>query len=72
MTPAELRAVLAELGLTDGQVAARLRLGGHGDRTVRRWKQEPGAKGHRPIPGPAQVALEMMLAMARATPAGER
>jgi DNA-binding transcriptional regulator YiaG len=66
MTPAELRQARRELGLSAAKLAAALRLGADGGRTVRRWEA-----GGNPIPGPAQVAVEMMLAMARARPAGE-
>lgn len=64
MTPADLRAARLRLGLSAAKLARALRLGANGDRTVRRWEA-----GGNPIPGPAQVAVEMMQreALARAT-----
>ncbi len=58
MTPDELRAAMATLGLTEAGLAKVLRLGKQGARTVRRWKA-----GDSAIPGPAQVAIEMMLVL---------
>lgn len=52
----ELRAARRKLGLTASGLAKALRLGKGGDRTVRRWEY-----GERAIPGPVQVAIEMML-----------
>jgi DNA-binding transcriptional regulator YiaG len=57
MTPAQLKEARRELGLTAAGLAKVLRLGKHGGRTVRRW--EAGDSG---IPGPAQVAIEMLIA----------
>lgn len=65
MTPAELRSARAKLGLSAAKLAKALRLGADGGRTVRRWES-----GENAVPGPAQVAVEMMLE--RTTPAGER
>jgi DNA-binding transcriptional regulator YiaG len=65
VTPAQLRNARAALGLSAAKLARALRLGAGGGRTVRRWEA-----GANPIPGPAQVAVEMMLAM-RARAAGE-
>jgi DNA-binding transcriptional regulator YiaG len=70
MTADEFRQARRELGLSAAKLAAALELGAQGGRTVRRWEQEPGTKGHRPVAGPAAVAVRLMLAM-RARPAGE-
>ena len=56
MTPEALRAARAQLGLSAAGLAQALRLGKGGDRTVRRWEA-----GERSIPGPVEVAIEMML-----------
>ena len=56
MTPADLRAARQTLGLSTAKLAALLRLGEHGGRTVRR-----GEAGDSAIPGPAQVAIELLL-----------
>lgn len=57
MSPEEVKAARLELGLTQAELAERLRLSGAnaGD-TVRSWES-----GKRPISGPAQVAIEYML-----------
>jgi DNA-binding transcriptional regulator YiaG len=55
MAPTELREARQKLGLSAAGLAKALRLGANGGRTVRRW--EAGG----PIPGPAQVAIELML-----------
>ena len=57
MTPPEIKAARKALGLTAKALAIALRLGANGGRTVRRWES-----GETPISGPAQVAIEMMLA----------
>lgn len=57
MTPSEVKAARKALGLTANGLAEALRLGKNGGRTVRRWES-----GETPISGPAQVAIEMMLA----------
>lgn len=59
MTPADLRTAREQLGLTQAQLAATLRLGKQGGRTVRMWES-----GQSRIPGPAQVAIELMLTKA--------
>jgi DNA-binding transcriptional regulator YiaG len=59
MTPSDLRAARAQLGLSTAALAKALRLGKGGGRTVRRWEA-----GESQIPGPAQVAIEFMLAAA--------
>jgi DNA-binding transcriptional regulator YiaG len=56
LTPADIRAARARLGLSANGLAAALRLGTHGGRTVRRWEA-----GQCPIQGPAQVAIGLML-----------
>lgn len=53
---ATLRAARQRLGVSAEVLAARLRLGGSGGRTVRRWEA-----GEVPISGPAQVAIELLL-----------
>lgn len=57
MTPAEVRQNRQALGLSARGLAEALRLGKGGGRTVRRWES-----GEVPISGPAQVAIELMLA----------
>ena len=57
MTPIEIKAVRLRLGMTQAQLAARLRLGKDGRRIVRGWE-----KGERKPSGPVTVALEYMLA----------
>ena len=57
MTPADLRAARLRLGMNQKQFAEALRLrGDNPDATVRSWE-----KGRRPITGPVQVVVEMML-----------
>lgn len=57
MTPAELRAARKTLGLTQRGLAEALRLSEkNGDRSVRIWEQDGNT-----VPGPVQVAVEMML-----------
>jgi len=53
---ATLRAARMQLGISADALAARLRLGENGGRTVRRWEA-----GQVPISGPAQVAVELLL-----------
>lgn len=57
MTPDQLKEARRKLGFSTAGLAKALRLGKQGARTVRRW--EAGDSG---IPGPAEVAIEMMLA----------
>lgn len=59
MTPDQLKSARQSLRLSQAGLAAELRLGGDGARTVRRWE-----RGEREIPGPVAVALEYMLAAA--------
>ena len=58
MTPADVKAARQSLGMTQTDLAAILRLGGDGRRTVRGWESD-GGKYH--ISGPATVALEALL-----------
>lgn len=57
MTPAEIKASRLRLGLTQAQLAERMRLGKDGKRIVRGWE-----KGERKPSGPVLVALGYMLA----------
>lgn len=59
MTPAELVAARNRLGLSQAGLAVALRMGKHGGRTIRRWEL-----GEINVPGPAAVAVELMLRMA--------
>lgn len=57
MTPNELKAARQQLGFKSQSAFARaLGLQGNGDRTIRRWE-----KGQIPIPGPVQLAIQLML-----------
>ena len=58
MTPADVKAARQALGMTSAELAAILRLGGSGARTVRGWESDAGK--YR-ITGPATVALEALL-----------
>jgi DNA (cytosine-5)-methyltransferase 1 len=57
VTPPEIKAARQRLGLSQGGLAERLRLGPNGERTVRRWES-----GETPITGPASLALEFLMA----------
>jgi DNA-binding transcriptional regulator YiaG len=57
MTPDELRAIRAELGLTQKEVAIKL---GAALDTVKKWEQ-----GKREIPGPAAELARLRLALHR-------
>jgi transcriptional regulator with XRE-family HTH domain len=57
MTSDQFRKARARLGLTQRQLAERLRMGKWGFQSVAKWE-----KGEVPIPGPVQVAVEYMLA----------
>lgn len=54
MTPHEFKAARLALGLNQRQMAEALRVGG--EAVIRSWES-----GRRPISGPAQVAVEIML-----------
>lgn len=57
MTPADLRAARKALGLTQAGLAKLLRLSEkNGSRSVRIWEAEGNT-----VPGPVQVAVELML-----------
>lgn len=56
MTPAEVSAARKLLGLSQSELAERLRMGANGERTVRRWE-----RGETPITGPASVALSLLV-----------
>ncbi len=55
MTPDELRAARAQLGLSTAGLARALEMGAHGDRTVRHWE-----RGDYEPSGPARVAIRLM------------
>jgi transcriptional regulator with XRE-family HTH domain len=55
VTPADLRKARKALGLTQHQLAERLRMGKHGWQSVSRWEQDGNT-----IPGPVQVAVESL------------
>lgn len=57
MTPAELRTARKALGLTQHGLAEALRMGTHGWQSVSRWEQDGNT-----VPGPVQVAVEMLIA----------
>lgn len=58
MTPADLKAARAALGMTGAALGRKLELGGRDPgRSVRLWED-----GERAIPGPARVAIGYMLA----------
>jgi transcriptional regulator with XRE-family HTH domain len=56
MTPAQLRRVRKRLGLTQHQLADRLRMGKNGYQSVGRWETDGNT-----IPGPVQVAVTCLL-----------
>jgi len=56
LTPADLRAAMKQLGLTQHTLAEELRMGRWGFQSVGKW-----VRGEVPIPGPAQVAVELLL-----------
>lgn len=58
MTPAEVRAARAYMNLTQTELAALLRMGSDGRRTIRAWETEGGKWN---ISGPASVAIEALL-----------
>ena len=56
MTPTDFHKARKSLGLTQSQMAERLRLGPNGRRTIRRYES-----GETPVTGPVSVAVELML-----------
>ena len=60
MTADDLLAARTALGLTQHALARELRMGKSGWQSVNAWE-----KGHRPIPGPVQVAVEAMMGKVR-------
>lgn len=56
MTPADLRTARKTLGLTQHGLAEALRMGKWGFQSVAKWE-----KGEIPVPGPVQVAVELMV-----------
>lgn len=61
MTPDQLREALEKAGLSQVEAARRLSCA---DRTVRRWCQAAGTKGHRRIDPVQQARINAMLAEA--------
>lgn len=59
MTGDDFRAARRKLGLTGKGMARALRMGVHGWQTISAWEN-----GKNEIPGPAQVAIESLLALA--------
>lgn len=59
MTPDSLRSARKVLGLTQHGLADALRMGKWGFQSVAKWE-----KGETAIPGPAAVAVELLVAMA--------
>lgn len=57
MTPRQFRKIRTRLGLSQSEMARKLRLGKQGARTVRRWELN-----ETPVPGPVSVAMEGMFA----------
>lgn len=55
MTPAEIKAIRNNAGLTQTELARLLRISDI--RTIRRWEQ-----GDVPVSGPASIILELMAA----------
>ena len=53
MTPETFRAIRNRQGLTQSQMAARLRISDA--RTIRRWEL-----GERPVSGPASLVMELL------------
>lgn len=61
MTPSELRTARKVLGLTQSGLAKALRLSEkNGDRSIRIWEQDGNT-----VPGPVQVAVELLVEQAR-------
>jgi len=55
MTKEELKTLRMKLGYSQPEMAAAIRLGPNGQRTIRRWET-----GEVPISGPASLALELL------------
>ncbi len=58
MSPAELRAARAKLGLTQQALARELRMGAHGWQSISAWESDTDP---RQVPGPVAVAIECLL-----------
>jgi len=56
LTPEQVKEARLRLGLTQTQLAKRLRMRGNGARQIRAWES-----GEAPITGPASLAIEYML-----------
>lgn len=56
MTPADLRSARKRLQLTQKGLATALRMGKHGWQSISKWERDGGT-----VPGPVQVAVELML-----------
>ena len=64
MTPADIKSARKSLGLSQQGLAEALRLtGAYGKDTVRSWEA-----GRRPISGPAQVAIELLVKLKEMVP----
>jgi DNA-binding XRE family transcriptional regulator len=59
VTPSDLRAARKRLGLTQKGLAKALRMGTHGWQSISKWERDTNERG---IPGPVQVAVELLLA----------
>jgi transcriptional regulator with XRE-family HTH domain len=57
MTGQQFLDARTKLGLTQRAMAGALRLGSHGWQTISGWEN-----GHKPVPGPVQLAVEHLLA----------
>jgi DNA-binding transcriptional regulator YiaG len=55
MTPEDVKRIRMKLGYNQIEMAAALRLGPNGDRSVRRWE-----KGEIEVSGPVSLALEYL------------
>ena len=53
---AEFRSARKRLGLTQKGLASALRMGTHGWQSISKWERDGGT-----VPGPVQVAVELML-----------
>jgi DNA-binding transcriptional regulator YiaG len=57
VTPSDLRTARRALGLTQKGLARALRMGAHGWQSISGWESEGNERG---VPGPVQVAVELM------------